>query len=183
MDHLRYIRETMEGAASFTAVPGFGGIAMGATALFAALVAAHQTSAARWLVVWLIEGVVALAIGVACMARKARSVHVPLWSRPGRKFALGLFPPMLTAALLTLVLYRVDLIGTLPGIWLLLYGVGVAAAGAYSVKVVPAMGLCFMCLGAVALFSPETWGNWLLAAGFGGLHTAFGIIIARRYGG
>jgi hypothetical protein len=183
MDHLRYIRETMEGAASFTAVPGFGGIAMGATALFAALVAAHQTSAGRWLAVWLIEGAVALSIGVSSMARKARSVRVPLWSRPGRKFALGLSPPMLTAALLTLVLYRAQLVSALPGLWLLLYGVGVVAAGAYSVRVVPAMGFCFMGLGAAALFLPPVWGNWLLAAGFGGLHTVFGMVIARRYGG
>ncbi len=183
MDHLRYIRQTMEGASSFTAVPGFGGIAMGATALFAALVAAQQTSSQRWLIVWLAEGAVALAIGIAGMIRKAKSVQVPLLSRPGRKFALGLFPPMLAAALLTLVLFRAGLIDPMPGIWLMLYGVGVVAAGAYSAKVVPAMGMCFMVLGTIALFSPPTWGNWLLAAGFGGLHTVFGIIIARRYGG
>ena len=30
-DHLQYIRRTMEGAASFTAVPGVGGILMGVT--------------------------------------------------------------------------------------------------------------------------------------------------------
>lgn len=183
MDHLRYIRQTMEGASSFTAVPGFGGIAMGATALFAALVAAHQSSARAWLAVWLVEGAIAVAIGLAFMVRKARSVQVPLLSRPGRKFALGLFPPMLAAALVTLVLFRAGLAAPLPGIWLLMYGVGVVAAGAYSVRVVPAMGLCFMALGAVALFSPPAWGNWLLAAGFGGLHTVFGIVIARRYGG
>jgi len=183
MDHLRYIRETMEGAASFTAVPGFGGIAMGATAMFAALAAAHQDTSGKWLATWLIEGVVALAIGVYSLARKARSVQVPLFSRPGRKFALGLSPPMLTAALLTLVLYRAGLMAPLPGIWLLLYGVGVVAAGAFSVRIVPAMGLCFMGLGAAALFSPVSWGNWFLAAGFGGLHTIFGIVIARRYGG
>jgi hypothetical protein len=183
MDHLRYIRETMEGAASFTAVPGFGGIAMGATALFAALVAAQQPTVGRWLAIWLVEGVVALAIGVFSMARKARSVQVPLFSRPGRKFALGLSPPMLTAVLLTLVLYRAGLAGLLPGVWLLMYGVGVVAAGAFSAKVVPAMGFCFIGLGAAALFSPAGWGNWLLAAGFGGLHTVFGIVIARRYGG
>jgi hypothetical protein len=183
MDHLQYIRETMEGATAFTAVPGFGGIGMGATALFAALVAAHQPTTERWLAVWLAEGVAALAIGIYAMARKARGVETSLLSRPGRKFALGLAPPMLAAALLTVPLYSAGLSGLLPGVWLLLYGVGVVAAGAFSVKVVPAMGFCFACLGAIALFSPAAYGNWFLAAGFGGLHTIFGILIARRYGG
>ena len=103
MDHLRYIRETMEGAASFTAVPGFGGIAMGATALFAALVAAVQPTLDRWLAVWVAEGFLAMVIGVVAMAHKARSVNVSLFSRPGQKFALGLSPPMLAAALLTAI--------------------------------------------------------------------------------
>ena len=183
MDHLRYIRETMEGTAPFTAVPGFGGIAMGATALFAALVAAHQPTVTRWLSVWLAEGALALAIGLFSMVRKSRHVQERLLGRPGRKFVLGLFPPMLAAALLTMVLYNAGLAALLPGLWLLLYGVGVTAGGAFSVRVVPAMGTCFMSLGAVALFSPPGWGNWLLAAGFGGFHTVFGILIAWRYGG
>jgi len=183
MDHLRYIRETMEGASSFTAVPGFGGIAMGATALFAALVAADQPGTPRWLATWVVEGCLALVIGILATARKARSVNVPLFSRPGQKFALGLFPPMLAAALLTVVLCQANLVRLLPGIWLLLYGVGVVAAGTFSVKVVPAMGICFILMGTIALFGPAGWGNWLLAAGFGGLHVVFGMIIARRYGG
>jgi hypothetical protein len=183
MDHLRYIRETMEGAASFTAVPGFGGIAMGATALLAALIAVEQPDAQRWLAVWVVEGFVALIMGVCAMALKARSVNISLFSRPGQKFALGLSPPLLAAGLLTVVFWRAGLTAVLPGVWLLLYGVGVVAAGTYSVKVVPAMGACFMLLGAAALLGPAAWGNWLLAAGFGGLHTAFGILIARRYGG
>ena len=54
---------------------------------------------------------------------------------------------MLAAALLTVVLYRAGLRSLLPGVWLLLYGVGVVAAGAFSVKVVPAMGFCFIGLG------------------------------------
>jgi hypothetical protein len=45
------------------------------------------------------------------------------------------------------------------------------------------MGLCFMVLGAVALFCPPSWGNAFLASGFGGLHILFGAVIARKYGG
>ena len=99
------------------------------------------------------------------------------------KLLILLVTPLMAAALLTVVLYRANLVGLLPGIWLLLYGVGVVAAGTFSVKVVPAMGICFILLGTIALFGPAGWGSWLLAAGFGGLHVVFGMIIARRYGG
>ena len=183
MDNLRFIREAMEGAASFTAVPGAGGVVMGFTALAAAWAAARQPTRNGWLAVWLAAGAVALSAGVVAMYRKARAAGAPLWSRPGRKFALGMAPPMCAAMLLSVVLYRAGGLELLPGTWLLLYGVAVVTGGAYSVRVVPAMGLCFMVLGAAALFAPASWGNWLLAAGFGGLHIVFGLLIARRYGG
>jgi hypothetical protein len=183
MDNIRFIRETMEGAAAFTAVPGKGGVAMGLTAVAAAVIAARQPSTERWLVTWLAEGFVAFVLGVFAMAHKARAAGTSLLSRPGRKFGLGLAPPMLAAGLFTFVLYQAGLSALMPGTWLLLYGVGVTSAGAFSVRVVPAMGLCFMAAGAAALFAPAAWGNWLLAAGFGGLHIVFGILIAWRYGG
>ncbi len=82
-----------------------------------------------------------------------------------------------------MVLVRAGLLSALPGTWLLCYGTGVVTGGAFSVRVVPLMGLCFMALGVVALFSPASWGNPLMAAGFGGLHIAFGLIIAWRHGG
>ena len=67
--------------------------------------------------------------------------------------------------------------------WLLLYGTAVACGGAYSVRPVPLLGLLFMALGAAAFGSPESWGTAYLAAGFGGLHIAFGLVIAKRHGG
>ena len=183
MDNLRFIRETMERASSFTAVPGWGGVLMGATALCATFVAAQQPTRNLWLATWVVEALLALVIGGWAMDRKARRAETPVLSGPGRKFALSYSPPILVGVLLTVVLYRAGMLSILPGMWLLLYGTGVVTGGAFSVKIVPIMGLCFMLLGAVALFAPAAWGNYLMAAGFGSLHIIFGIIIARRHGG
>jgi hypothetical protein len=183
MDNLRFIRETMESAASFTAVSGWGQCAIGLTALAASALAARQTNARAWLLVWFVEAVVSLVISGWTMRRKARAAETPLLSKPGRKLALNFAPPAFVGALLTVALFRAELFGIIPATWLLLYGAGVVTGGAFSVKIVPVMGLSFMLLGTVALFSPAAWGNAFLAAGFGGLHVVYGVIIARRHGG
>jgi len=183
MDNLRYIRETMERASAFTAVPGWGQVAIGVTALAATYVAARQPTARAWLGTWLAEAIISLLIAGWLMDRKARALGAPLLSGPGRKVAFSLSPPMIVGALLTVVMFRSGLNRAIPGMWLLLYGTGVVTGGMFSVSVVPVMGLCFMALGALALFAPAEWGNWLMAAGFGGLHIIFGTIIARKYGG
>jgi hypothetical protein len=183
LENLRYIRQTMEQAGSFTAVPGWGGVAMGTTALAAAFWAARQSTPEAWLAIWLAEAALAATIGTLAMMRKARAANVPLLSGPARKFALGLAPPLMAGALLTLALYPAGLVTTLPGVWLLLYGTAVVTGGAFSVRPVPLMGLGFMLVGTAALFAPSAWGNLFMAAGFGGLQILFGLIIARRYGG
>jgi hypothetical protein len=182
-DNLRFIRETMERAGSFTAVPGWGGFAIGWTALAASFVAARQASRNAWLATWLAEALVAVGIAAGATARKARAAKVPLLSGPGRKFALSFVPPLLVGALLTVALFRAGYAAVLPGMWLLLYGTAVVTGGAFSVRVVPVMGLCFMFTGALALFSPAAWGNWFMAVGFGALQIIFGLVIAKRYGG
>lgn len=184
MDNLRFIRETMERAgAPFTAVPGWGGCIIGLTALAAAWVAARQPTPDRWLIVWLMEGMLAIGIGAAAMKIKSEAAGEPLFSAPARRFVLSFAPPLLAGALMAGVLYRSNLIAALPGTWMLLYGTGVVTGGAFSVRVVPVMGLCFMALGGAALFVPLAVGNALLAVGFGILHIIFGAIIARRFGG
>jgi hypothetical protein len=156
---------------------------MGVTAVFAAVIAARQTEVVRWLATWLAEATVAFGIGTLAMLRKARAAKTPALNGPARKFAMSLIPPVAVAALLTLVLYRAGLWVVIPGMWLLLYGTGVVTGGAFSVSIVPVMGLCFMLEGAAGLFCPASWANALMAIGFGGFHIFFGIIIARRYGG
>jgi hypothetical protein len=182
-EHLRYIRETMENAAEFTAVPGWGGVAMGITALGAALVAARQTLPRAWLVVWLVEAFVAVAIAAPAAATKAHRANSALFSGPGRKFLFSFAPPIVVGGLLTFALFSAGAVSTLPGVWLLLYGAAIVTGGAFSVRVVPVMGFCLMSLGAVALFAPATWGDAFMAMGFGILQIGFGIWIARHHGG
>lgn len=183
MDNLRYIRETMERATAFTAISGWGEVAIGATAIIASLFAARQVSFSMWLAVWVVEGTISLLIAGWSMDRKARAVEMPLVSGPGRKAVFSLSPPVIAGGLLTIVLFRAGLTNAIPGVWLLLYGTGVITGGMFSVGIVPIMGLCFMGLGAAALFAPPEFANWFMAAGFGGLHIVFGVIIARKYGG
>ena len=183
MDNLRFIRATMERATAFTAVPGWGLVAMGLTALAAAPLAAYQDGTSGWLAIWLSEAALAFVIAIVAIRRKARAVHMPLLSGPVRRFAFSFAPPMCAGMLLTFALYRAGLVAALPGAWLLLFGVAVITGGAFSVRIVPVMGLAFMLAGAVALVTPAPWGNWLMAAGFGGLQIVFGAVIARKYGG
>ncbi|HKZ81103.1 MAG TPA: hypothetical protein VJ124_22725 [Pyrinomonadaceae bacterium] len=182
MDNLRYIRETMERASAFTGISGWGEVAIGCTAVVAALFAAQQTQFKHWLMIWVAEGAVALLIAGWSMDRKARSLNMPLLNGPGRKVIFSLSPPIFAGGLLTVVLYHAGLTNFIPGVWLLLYGTGVVTGGMFSVPAVPIMGLCFMSLGAASFFAPIA-ADWFMAAGFGGLHVIFGVLIARRYGG
>jgi hypothetical protein len=182
MDNLRYIRQTLERAGSFTAVPGKCGVLMGLVALAAGRLAARQTSGAAWITIWMWAAVAAFVIGMAGVALKSRRFQIPLFSGPGRKFIAGFTPAILAGAVLTLVLYRAGVSGFLPGVWLLLYGAAVLSGGWNSVRVVPIMGACFMLVGSAALLVPG-YNDALLSVGFGGLHLVFGTLIAVKYGG
>ncbi len=171
---LRFIRDTMERSASFTAVPGWGQVILGLTALAAAGLAARQLDSAAWLKIWLAEGFLASIIAAISIRWKANRRGLPIFTGPGRNVALGLFPPLIAGALLTFSLQRAGLQSAVAPAWLLLYGAGIITGGAYSVSIVPVMGLCFMATGAFAVVAPAAWANWFLAAGFGGLHIIFG---------
>jgi hypothetical protein len=181
-DDLRFIRQTMERSAAFTAVPGWGMTAVGASALTAAWFAAHHAFDLHWLEIWMGEALLAVSLAIVAIQSKAARSGLPWTSGPGRKVALSFAPPVVAAGLLTIPLFRADLGQFLPGIWLLLYGVGVMTGGEFSVPILPMMGLAFMTFGASALFFPAS-ANWAMAAGFGGLHILFGLWIARRHGG
>ena len=180
--HLRFMRDTMERSSAFTAVPGWGQVLIGATALTAAYLASRQGTASAWTLTWLAEACLAATIASFAMNLKSQRLGVPLVSGPGRKFLLGFLPPLFAGAVVTLILYRAGMARSLPGVWSLIYGGAVISGGVLSVPIVPVMGACFMVTGAAALLLPAL-GNLAMALGFGGLHILFGYWIARKHGG
>jgi hypothetical protein len=183
LSNLRYIREAMERASAFTSIPGWGGVVVGLTAVAAAVIAHFAGTWRQWLMTWLAEAVVAGLIAGVTMIRKARRANVSFTGTPARRFFVSYFAPIVAGAVLTLLLTRIGAFTALPAAWLLLYGASFVSSGAYSIRVVPVMGVCFMVLGLVACFVPFPIGNALMGVGFGGLHILFGSIIARSYGG
>ena len=185
-DNIRFIRDTMARSGQFTAIPGWGGVMMGVAALGGAIVSGPPDQSLRWVLTWFGVAVVAVAIALTTMTRKAQRAGTPMWHSsggPAYRFALAFVPPLVAGMLLTPVFALTELGARLPGCWLLLYGTAATTGGALSVRVVPMMGLCFMVLGTIAFVAPAQWGHWFMAAGFGGLHIIFGLIIARKYGG
>jgi len=184
LENLRFIRDAMSRASEFTAVPGWGGIFMGISALVTAPIAGPPDDTARWMLIWIADAAVAATIALVAIAIKSTRSGAPLSkAAPALRFALAFLPPLVAGMILTPVFAMMGLVARLPACWLLLYGTAVATGGAFSVRVVPLMGICFMVLGTIAFAVPAAWGHWLMALGFGGLHIVFGTIIARSYGG
>lgn len=183
IDNLEFIRETMERSTSFTAVPGYGGMLMGVTAVVAAYIANTQVLLRDSLLTWLAEAALAFSIGLLAMWQKSKIGGQSLVSVPAKKFALGFVPPLIVGVAVVLGLWKNEYYYAIPPVCMLCYGAAVVCGGAFSVRVVPVMGWCFMAFGAAAFLLPTSYGNLMMAASFGLLHIIFGAIIAKKYGG
>lgn len=183
LSNLRYIREAMERASAFTSIPGWGGVGVGIVAIATAALSHPFAGTRGWLLAWLVCAAVSACIAGIAMFFKARRANISFSGVPARRFFTSYFAPIAAGAALTYLLGHRGWYAVLPAAWLLLYGASFVSSGAYSIPVVPVMGICFMTLGVAACFVPVSIGNALLGAGFGGLHVAFGLVIARRYGG
>jgi len=181
--HLRFIRNTIEAAQTFTTVPGKGCIAMGIAAISASILEGIPSLAPHWLPIWLTAAVLSCAVALFFMEKKARVQGLSLRRAVATRFFLTLAPAFMAGGILTVAL--TDTVGreVIAGIWLMLYGVGIAACGLFSIPIVLIAGFAFMGFGTVALAAPTAWAPWLLGAGFGGVHLVLGSLIIRDHGG
>ena len=183
IDNLQYIREAMERAEPVTVISGWGIVAAGGVAFVATAATVRTPLTTRWVATWVAAAVVAFAVSLGATIRKANRAKTPFLTGATQRLALAFAPAMFIAAVLTGTLLRHGLGELLTPLWLLSYGAAVTAAGMFSVRVIPVMGACFVLLGTVAAIVPTGFETLLMAAGFGGVHAVFGVLIARRYGG
>ena len=175
---LRYIRSSMEGAASFV-VPGSAGIALGAIGIGAAALSLAPALHEYWFQIWLIASITAAAVGSALLLRESSLRGLQLLGTPIRRFALCLLPSLAAGIVLTAVHWSSHNLHAIPGTWLLLYGCALMAASTVTTRTIGALGGLFAGLGLMALLLPDSMQMLMLGAGFGGLHIIFGIIIGR----
>lgn len=193
LDNLTFIRDTMARSAPLTTISGWGTVGEGFIALGGACVACWYGSVDWWIYTWLAVACLGCLTGFATMAWKARRTQAPVFGVALKKFTMSLFPPIVAGMVLTEVFYERGLWELMPGTWLMLYGVGVVTGGAFSIKIIPLFGMCFILL-AVGAFYPVVpmasvlfWKfrvcDAFLAVGFGLFHILFGTIVALRYNG
>jgi hypothetical protein len=183
LENLRYIRSTIEAAHTFTTVPGKGCIAMGITALVAVGFESIMQLSAHWLSIWVGAAIIACGSALWFMEQKARAQGLSLRRAVAKRFFMTLAPAFIAGAVLTVALVsRVDR-ELITGMWLLLYGTGLAACGLFAIPAVFTAGLAFMALGIATLWLPPGSAHIVLALGFGGIHLALGTTIVRHHGG
>jgi hypothetical protein len=182
-ENLRYIRSTIEAAHTFTTVPGKGCVAVGIAALVATGLEALPALADHWLPIWLTAAVVSCTVALFFMEAKAHQQGLSLRRSVAWRFFLTLAPAFVAGGVLTIALLEMVGRDVIAGIWLLMYGVGIASCGVFSIPVVLIAGFAFMGLGTVMLAAPASWTLVILALGFGGVHLVLGAIIWRDYGG
>jgi hypothetical protein len=175
---LRYIRASMD-AASFVAVPGSAGIAMGSVGLGAMVLSATPSLREHWLGIWLAAAALAGGVGFALMTRPASLRGLLLYGTPLRKFALCLFPALFGGAVMTGLHWSNGNLHAIPGTWLLLYGCALISASVASTRMIAIMGGAFAALALITLLLPDSLQVFMLGAGFGGLHILFGFLIGR----
>lgn len=174
--NLRVIRQAMERAGAFTALPGWAGVGMAVVA-FATGFAGSATVPREWVLTWLVAAAVAVPLGAATLVLRARTAGVDLSTGVARRFVITLAAPLAAGGVLTSAMIVRDSFELLPAVWLTLYGTGMLVASSYSTRLLQVAGTAFMTLGAVAAFVPWEAATWLVVAGFGGVHLVAGLIV------
>lgn len=126
--------------------------------------------------VWATVFLGALAAVVYFTRAATRREGIAFWSPLAKDVVHALWPPLVAGLALTATLANAGRVDLVPAVWLLSYGIGGIAAGAYARRIVRRMGAAFLAAGLAQLaLSLEP--GLVLAATFGGFHLAYGAFV------
>jgi hypothetical protein len=188
-ENLRVIRELMERSTKFSTFSGLSGIMAGTASIVGCLIthSLQQQSpnlahaGAPFLVTWCLVILFAIGVDFLLTKRHAARVGKRIVSHLGKQMIFASAPGLGTGALLTLYLFRHDLISDVFPVWMLCYGIAVCAVGLFSQREVKLLGASFLVAGAVTMLAPAI-GLAMMALSFGGFHIVYGLIMARKDG-
>ncbi len=172
---LSVIRTLMERSTCYTNLSGHAGIAAGLLTLVGCGLRIWLRT--PFLTTWM--GVLITTVGAVIFftARLAQANGEPLWTRQARTVVMALLPAFGAALLLTLVLFRVGQQALLPGLWMLLWGVGALAMSFFTPRVISMLGATFLAAGTLVLLAPPVHDALSMGLTFGAIHLAYGIVL------
>ena len=178
---LETIRTLMERSQRYEHISGYSGLFAGSAALAGcATLASHFVPGRtqfRFAVVWATVFAVAFIAHCVLTFARARQRGERAWSRQARTVTLAVLPAFMAGLALSVVMWRLDRLDLLPGLWLLLYGCGALATSFFAPRSIARLGVTCFVIGAGSLLLPHTHPLRTMAVGFGLTHIAFGVAV------
>jgi multisubunit Na+/H+ antiporter MnhC subunit len=172
---LTLIRGLMERSTRYTNLSGHAGIAAGVSTLVGC--ALRMWVNTPFLSTWIGVLIAATGASIYYTAAMARGNGEPPWSRQAQTVALAFTPAFVAGLVLTAVLAQVGQAPLLPGVWMLLWGVGALAMSLFTPRAFCLLGVAFMVAGSFTLFTRPTNDVLTMGLSFGGIHLAYGTIL------
>ncbi len=189
-ENLRIIRDLMERSTKYSTFSGVSGVLAGAASIVGCLVTnrlsgrqeAGVEAPAEFLLTWFLVIVFAIGADYLFMKRRAVRVGKRVVSRLGTQMIVASAPGLGSGALLTFFFFQQGWMAHIYPVWMLCYGIAVAAVGLFSQREVSYLGAAFLLAGALTLFLPVSLGVPMMAAAFGGFHIVYGIAMSGKDG-
>ena len=191
-ENLNTIRTLMERASVYRLALAPVAMAVGLMGLVAAggAQAWGRTGAEDFAAYWMAVAGAGLGLALLMMRRQAMKAGEAFWSRPTRQVAQALAPMFvvgLSLGVLELVSVAQDRDSIrLIGLWMVLYGGAIHAAGFFMKRGLKLLGTFFVTVGLAGIFAhkianivwlTEANAHWVMGTVFGGGHLLYGLYL------
>ena len=187
------IRGQMARASQFR---GYGPATFAATGLLAVATAAGQalwlkdpaTHVSTYLDLWIGVAAVSVALIGFEMVTRSRRMHSDLAGEMIRAAVEQFLPAGVAGVLITAMLFRFapQSLGLLPGLWQIVFGLGVFASCRFLPRAMVLVGVWYLAGGLIALaYSADAraFSPWIMGAGFGIGQGLVALVLQRGVGG